>query len=108
MLDLSEKKRPKPKERRELVCIIIEDVLSKECVRTGRAKLWEIANKIVEQYPSSFQDRELNGTQVIGTGSDALFMQLENRLGNFSRPLTFNSTKRPTEGEDTVRKKSIL
>lgn len=30
MLALREKKRPKPKERRELVCVIIDDVLCKE------------------------------------------------------------------------------
>lgn len=108
MLALSEKKRPKPKERRELVRIVIDNVLSKECGRPGRAKLREIAKKIVEQYPCSFQDRELNGTKVIGTGYDALFIQLENRLENIRRPFTFSSTKRPAEGEDTVRKKSTL
>ncbi|XP_031167416.1 uncharacterized protein LOC116058713 [Sander lucioperca] len=108
MLALSEKKRPKPKERRELVRIVIDDVLSKERGRPGRAKLREIAKKIVEQYPCSFQDRELNGTKVIGTGYDALFIQLENRLENIRRPFTFSSTKRPAEAEDAVRKKSTL
>lgn len=108
MLALSEKKRPKPKERRELVRIVIDDVLSKGRGRPGRAKLREIAKKIVEQYPCSFQDREINGNKVIGTGYDALFIQLENRLENISRPFTFSSTTRPAESEDAVRRKSTL
>lgn len=106
MLALSEKKRPKPKERRELVCIVIDDLLGKEDVRPGRAKLREIAKQIVEQYPCSFQDRELNGTKVIGTGYDALFIQLENRVENVQRPFTISSAKRPAEDEDATRKKS--
>lgn len=106
MLALSEKKRPKPKERRELVRIAIDDLLGKEHVRPGRAKLREIAKQIVEQYPCSFQDRELNGTKVIGTGYDALFIQLENRVENVRRPFTLSSAKRPAEDEDATRKKS--
>lgn len=108
MLALSEKKRPTPKERREPVRIVIDNVLSKERGRPGRTKLQEIVKKIVEQCPCSFQDRELNGTKVIGTGYDAFFIQLENRLENIRRPSTVSSTKRPAEGEDAVRKKSTL
>ncbi|XP_057182365.1 uncharacterized protein LOC130549154 [Triplophysa rosa] len=103
---LSEKKRPKPKERRELVRIVIDDVLSKEHGRPGRAKLRDIAKEIVQQYPCSFQDRELNGTKVIGTGYDALFLQLENRVENVRRPLTISSKKRLAEDENAIRKKS--
>lgn len=106
MLALSEKKRPKPKERRELVRIVIDDVLGKEHGRPGRAKLRDIAKQIVKQYPCSFQDRELNGTKVIGTGYDALFVQLENRVENVRRPLTISSTKRSAQDENAMRKKS--
>lgn len=80
-------------------------MLSKEHVRPGRAKLREIAKQIVEQYPCSFQDRELNGTKVIGTTYDALLIQLENRVENVRRPLTISS-KMQAEEEDTTRKKS--
>ncbi|XP_039511056.1 uncharacterized protein LOC120465397 isoform X2 [Pimephales promelas] len=105
MLVLSEKKRPKPSERRELVRIVMDDVLSKVNGRPGRAKLRDIAKQIVDKYPCSFQDRELNGTKVIGTGFDALFIQLENRVENVRRPLTISS-KRPAEDGDAVRRKS--
>ncbi|XP_041860268.1 uncharacterized protein LOC121651876 [Melanotaenia boesemani] len=108
MLSLSEKKRPKPKERRELVRIVIDDVVSKVRGRPGRAKLREIAKKIVDQYPCSFQDREVSGTKIIGTGYDSLFIQLENRLENISRPITFSSTTRPAVSEDAVKRKSAL
>ncbi|XP_060786670.1 uncharacterized protein LOC132892416 [Neoarius graeffei] len=105
MLALREKKRPKPKERREMIRIVIDDVLAKERGRPGRGKLREIAKKIVQQYPSSFQDREMNGTTVIGTGYDSVFIQLENRLENISRPCTFNSRPAAERG-DEIRKKS--
>ncbi|XP_071345452.1 uncharacterized protein [Trachinotus anak] len=104
MVPLGEKKRAPPKERREMVRIIIDDLLSKEPGRPGRAKLRGIAKQIVEQYPCSFQDRELNGTNVIGTGYDALFIQLENRVENARRPSLICSEKRPAE--DVMRKKS--
>jgi len=105
MLAISERKRPKSKERRELVT---DDVLSKGHGRPGRAKVREIAKKIVEQYPCSFQDRKLNGIKVVGTGYDGLFIQLENGLENISRPFIFSSTKRPAESEDAVSRKSTL
>lgn len=91
-----------------MVRIVTDDVLSKERGRPGRAKLREIAKQIVEQYPCSFQDRELNGTNVIGTGYDALFVQLENRVENVRRPLTISPARRPAEDEDAhaMRKKS--
>lgn len=107
MLAVGEKKRPKPKERRELVRIIVDDLLSKTQGRPGRAKLRYIAKQIVEKYPCSFQDRELNGIQVVGSGYDALFIQFENRVENVRRPLTVGSTKRSTEDEMTARKKSL-
>lgn len=58
MLALREKKRPKPKERREMVRIVIDNVLAKGRGRPGRRKLREFAKEIVQQYPCSFQDRE--------------------------------------------------
>lgn len=106
MLALSEKKRPKPKERRELVRIVIDDLLGKQHGRPGRAKLREIAKQIVQQYPCSFQDRDLSGTNAIGSGYDSLFVQLENRVENVRRPLTTSSAKRPAEDEEALRKKS--
>lgn len=105
MLVLSGKKRPKPSERRELICIVTDDLLHKEKGRPGRAKLRDIAKQIVDKYPCSFQDRELNGTKVIGTGFDALFIQLENRVENVRRPFTISS-KRPAEDGDAVWRKS--
>lgn len=105
ILVLSGKKRPKPSERRELVRIAIDDLLHKENGRPGRAKLRDIAMQIVDKYPCSFQDRELNGTKFIGTGFDALFIQLENRVENVWRPLTISS-KRPAEDGDAVWGKS--
>ncbi|XP_065145066.1 uncharacterized protein [Paramisgurnus dabryanus] len=105
MLAISKKKRPKPKERRELVRIVIDDVFSKEGKRPGRAKLREIAKRIVAQYPCSFQDRDLQ-ENVIGTGYDTLFIQLENRVENLRRPSTNRSAKRPANDENASRKRS--
>ncbi|XP_055067845.2 uncharacterized protein [Misgurnus anguillicaudatus] len=105
MLAISKKKRPKPKERRELVRIVIDDVFRKERGRPGRAKLREIAKRIVAQYPCSFQDRDLQ-ENVIGTGYDTLFIQLENRVENLRRPSTSRSAKRPANDENASRKRS--
>ncbi|XP_027869633.1 uncharacterized protein LOC114142520 isoform X2 [Xiphophorus couchianus] len=107
MIAVEEKKRPKPKDRRELVRIIIDDVLGKDQKRPGRAKLRNIAQQIIEQYPCSFQDREVNGLKVVGTGYDSLFIQLENRVENVMRPLSFGSTKRQCEDEMASQKKSL-
>ncbi|MEQ2297474.1 hypothetical protein AMECASPLE_035052 [Ameca splendens] len=54
MLAVGEKKRPKPRERQDLVCIIVDDILSEVQGRPGRAKLRNVAKQIVEQYPCSF------------------------------------------------------
>lgn len=94
MLTLREKTRSKPKEKRELVCVIIDDVLCKENIRPGRAKLRETARQIVQEYSSSFQDRDLSGTKIIGIGYESLFIQLENRVENVRRPLTVCSAKK--------------
>lgn len=107
MLAVGGKKRPKPKDRRELVRIVVDDLVSKTGGRPGRAKLRYIAKQIVEKYPCSFQDREINGITVVGSGYDALFVQLENRVENVRRPLTAGLAKRSTENEMAARKKSL-
>ncbi|KAK6300275.1 hypothetical protein J4Q44_G00283730 [Coregonus suidteri] len=72
---MEEKKRPSKSLRREMVCIVTVDLLSKE-TRPGRGKLWRVAKEIVEKYPCSFQDR--SGKNAIGTGYDSLLVQMEN------------------------------
>ncbi len=89
-----------------MVHVVIDDLLSKDTGRSNRAKLRGIAKEIVLQYPWSFQDRELSGTKVIGTGYDVLFIQPENRVENLRRPSIISSEKRPAGDEDAVRKKS--
>lgn len=90
-----------------MVRIVIDNVLAKGRGRPGRRKLREFAKEIVQQYPCSFQDRETNGTTIIGSGYDSLFIQLENRLENISRPLASDPSKRPADKGDEMRKKSM-
>lgn len=86
--------RRKKEERWFISLLIIYSVKSLEALE----------EQIVEQYPCS--DRELNGTNVIGTEYDALFIQLENEVENARRPSTICSQKRPTKREDGMSKKS--
>ncbi|CAN7995962.1 unnamed protein product [Ixodes pacificus] len=79
---LKENKRPSPKDRREMVRLIIKTSMEM-CPRPLRKQLDTIAKKVVDQYPLSFKD-VLDGT-VVGTGHDSLLNQLLARVENVRR-----------------------
>ncbi|CAN8032349.1 unnamed protein product, partial [Ixodes persulcatus] len=79
---LKENKRTLPKDRREMVRVIIKTSMEM-CPRPLRKQLDTIAKKVVDQYPLSFKD-VLDGT-VVGTGHDSLLNQLLARVENVRR-----------------------
>ena len=69
-------KRPTPKARREMVRVIMDDVV-KQDPRPGKKALECITRRIVAKYPSSFKD-VLEGS-LVGSGHESLCRQLINR-----------------------------
>lgn len=86
---LKEKTRPLPRERRQMIRIIIEDLMAAD-TRPGRSKLKQIAQELVEQHPDSFLDK--CGTNVVGQGFASLVMQMENRVENVRRQYAFSTS----------------
>lgn len=62
---LNAEKRPSAAERREIIRIVVAEILT-VCQKPGKRHITEIARKMVIRYPKSFQD-EIEG-QVVGTG----------------------------------------
>ena len=68
----------------------------------GRQNLWAIADRIVADWPGCFEDKV--GEVLIGSGSESLSMQLENRVENVNRgqiPSGRNAKKRPAPDSST-------
>lgn len=79
---LDKEKRPSPAERREIIRILVAEVLG-VCKKPGKRHINEIARKVVNRYPKSFRD-EIEG-QVVGTGYDSLAKQMISRIDNYRR-----------------------
>lgn len=64
-----------------MIRIIVDDMISKRHgQRPTRAQLCEVAQKIVDEYPLSFQETEPFGNKPFATnGCAVLFQQLENK-----------------------------
>ncbi|KAA0712544.1 hypothetical protein E1301_Tti019060 [Triplophysa tibetana] len=86
---LQEKTRPLPRERRQMIRIIIEDLMATD-TRPGRSKLKQIAQELVDKHPDSFLDK--CGTNVVGQGFASLVMQMENRVENVRRQYAFSTS----------------
>src|SRR6218665_126735 len=81
LLALRNKVRPEPKLRREMICIVCADVHA-IASNPGRRQLRELAERIVVKYPDSLRDQI--GNDLVRSGSDSIFFQLEERLNNLN------------------------
>ncbi|PIK51175.1 hypothetical protein BSL78_11929 [Apostichopus japonicus] len=79
---LQKKQRPTPKDRREMIRILCNDIMKVES-SPGRKHLSIIAQKIVREFPEPFKD-DIEGL-VVGSGYASLLTQLENRMSNINR-----------------------
>lgn len=91
-------KRPSPRLRREMVRIIVSDMMRRRSSVSKRNST-EIAKKIVAKYPKSLQD-VIEG-DVIGPGYHSLVKQLQNRIENVKRSTTPKIRKRKSCIEDS-------
>lgn len=91
---LDKEKRPSPAERREIIRILVAEVLS-VCKKPGKKHIMEIARKLVNRYPKSFRDG-IEG-QVVGTGYDSLVKQMISRIDNYRRLQSPPARKRLSE-----------
>lgn len=87
-----------------MIRIIVDDMISKRHgQRPTRAQLHEVAQKIVDEYPLSFQETQPFGNKPFATNACAvLFQQLKNRVKNMKRD---PNSKRPAAEGETPRKK---
>lgn len=90
MQSLERGKRPRPRLRREMVRIVVGEMMKKGSA-TKRSTT-EVAKKMVAKYPQSLQD--VIGGDVIGPGYHSLVKQLQNRIENVKRSTTPKIRKR--------------
>lgn len=91
---LDTEKRPSAAERREVIRIMVAEILT-VCKQPGKRHITEIARKMVIRYPKSFRD-EIEG-QVVGTGYDSLVKQFMSRIDNYRRLQAPPAQKRLSE-----------
>jgi hypothetical protein len=107
MTTITQKERPTPALRREMIRIICSEIVT-TCANPGRRQLRLLADKIVNTYPLSFRDM-LDG-DVIGSGYDSLMLQLESRLDNLNRgklSVKRRLSENSTESSESVQSKKI-
>ncbi|XP_066504840.1 uncharacterized protein [Hoplias malabaricus] len=100
MQSLERGKRPSPRMRREMVRIVVCEMMRKSsCV--SKRNTTQVAKKMVAKYPNSLQD--IIEGDVIGSGYHSLVKQLQNRIENVKRSTTPKMRKRKkcTEDSDT-------
>ena len=95
------KERPFPADRREMIRVVVDDIV-KICRKPTRRQLVVIAAKFVEDYPQSFEDKLED--MVIGTGYNSILSQLEQRFANTNRPML--QSKRNSSSPDRKKKHS--
>ncbi|KAL6470551.1 hypothetical protein MHYP_G00216700 [Metynnis hypsauchen] len=86
-------KRPGPKLRRQMVRIVVTEMMEK-CPHVGKKHSTDVAKKMVSKYPKSLQD--IIG-DIVGTGYHSLVKQLQNRIENVRRTSTPKIRKRKHE-----------
>lgn len=91
MHSLERGKRPGPKLRRQMVQIVVTEMM-KKCPNVGKKHSTDVAKKMVAKYPSSLQD-VIEG-DVVGTGYHSLVKKLQNRIENVRRSSTPKIRKR--------------
>ncbi|CAI5686547.1 unnamed protein product [Oreochromis niloticus] len=100
MQSLERGKRPSPRMRREMVRIVVSEMMKKSS-RISKRNSTEVAKKMVAKYPKSLQD--IIEGDVIGPGYHSLVKQLEYRIDNVKRCTTPKIRKRKhhTDESDT-------
>lgn len=91
-------KRPSPRLRREMVRIVVSDMMRRSSSVSKRTST-DIAKKMVAKYPKSLQD--IIEGDVIGPGYHSLVKQLQNRIENVKRSTTPKIRKRKSRAEDS-------
>lgn len=91
-------KRPSPRLRREMVQIVVREMMQKKsCISNKHTTA--VAQKMVAKYPNSLQD-VIEG-DVIGSGYHSLAKQMQNRIENVRRCTTPKIRKRKHRTEDS-------
>lgn len=100
MQSLERGKRPSPRMRREMVQIVVSEMMKKSS-RISKRNSTEVAKKMVAKYPKSLQD--IIEGDVIGPGYHSLVKQLEYRIDNVKQSTTPKIRKRKhhTDESDT-------
>lgn len=101
--------RPRPKARRGMIRIIVDDI-ARITVKPGKKSLTKVAQKIANKYPNSFQD-EIEGN-IVGTGYDSILKQLLLRFENVNRKSNERSLKRkrdddPVTDEEVTKRSKV-
>ncbi|CAB3983976.1 hypothetical protein BSL78_01180 [Paramuricea clavata] len=91
------KARPKPRERREMIRILCDDIRGFAAV-PGRKNLSRIAQMMVAKYKDSFCD--VIGDSVIGSGHESLLRQMEERIANLNRKVGKPAAKLSISSDD--------
>lgn len=78
-------KHPSPRMRREMVRIVVREMMRKNPCPSKKSST-EVAKKMVAKYPTSLQD-VIEG-DVIGPGYHSLVKQLQYRIENVKRSTT--------------------
>ncbi|KAL7853087.1 hypothetical protein SRHO_G00188720 [Serrasalmus rhombeus] len=94
MQPLERGKRPGPKLRRQMVRIVVTEMMEK-CPHVGKKHSTDVAKKMVSKYPKSLQD--IIEGDIVGTGYHSLVKQLQNRIENVRRTSTPKIRKRKHE-----------
>lgn len=93
-------KRPSPRMRREMVRIVVNEMMRK-CSCPSKRNSTEVAKKMVAKYPKSLQD--IIEGDVVGPGYHSLVKQLQYRIENVKRSTIPKIRKRKhcTDDSDT-------
>ncbi|KAG1925822.1 hypothetical protein F2P79_025266 [Pimephales promelas] len=83
--------RPSPRIRREMVRIVVQEMMRKNPCPSKKSST-EVAKKMVAKYPKSLQD--IIEGDVIGPGYHSLVKQLQYRIENAKRSMTPKMRKR--------------
>uniref|UniRef100_A0A672HZP7 Uncharacterized protein n=1 Tax=Salarias fasciatus TaxID=181472 RepID=A0A672HZP7_SALFA len=89
-------KRPSPADRRQMICILVDDIRKIEV----EPMCLIIASDITRQCPQSFMDTMDNGTSTVGAGYESLLSQIKTRIEHLNRNNTLarrRASKRSSE-----------
>ncbi|KAJ8342336.1 hypothetical protein SKAU_G00322640, partial [Synaphobranchus kaupii] len=94
---LERQRRPSPRLRREMVRIVVSEIM-KMCNNPTKRDTTEIGKRMMAKYPKSLQD--LIEGDVVGPGYHSLVKQLQARVENVKRPNTPKITKRKAASDE--------